>query len=236
MFKPCIIIPIYNHANQLKKFIPKLKKWPIIIIDDGNNDEQKSVLMDIKNLYGTEILCLPTNRGKGIAILKGLQFALDNGYTHALQIDADGQHDMSDIPHFLELAEKNPQGIINGIPVYDDTVPFSRHMGRKITNFWVAIETTSLDIKDAMCGFRLYPLSEMKFILEKKLFTNRMATDIELIVRSHWEKIKIINYPTKVTYPENGSSNFKMLRDNVKITILHMILVLNMFLRKIKQI
>src|SRR5690606_17949432 len=83
----------------------------------------------------------------------------ERGFSHALQIDADGQHDAADIPALLALAKANPEALVSGWPQYGDDMPRSRRYGRWITHFWVWIETLSLAIKDSMCGFRVYPLA-----------------------------------------------------------------------------
>lgn len=233
MFKPCIIVPVYKHAAQFAEFIPKLKGFDLIIVDDGNDAVQKAVLAELAAQYGAELVSLAANSGKGAAMLKGFEYAFNAGYSHALQIDADGQHDAGDIAKFMELGAANPGCIINGNPVYDASVPASRRNGRKITNFWVCIETLSRDIGDAMCGFRLYPLKEIAPLVKKGLRFKRMASDIELIVRAHWRKIKIINLDTRVTYPPNGLSNFRLVKDNITISAMHTLLVCSMPLHKL---
>lgn len=220
MPKFCIIIPVFNHAKLLQSNIEKILSFgfPVILINDGSNEENRTILQQIK---GVTLLHLQENQGKGAALMRGFFYAFENGFTHALQIDADDQHEISDIPLFIELAKANEKALINGIPLYDQSAPKSRTYGRKITNFWVAIETNSLDIRDAMCGFRIYPLAETIALTKNQSLSKRMGFDIEIIVRLYWAGVKIINQPTKVIYPAHGSSNFKMLRDNLAISALH---------------
>jgi hypothetical protein len=148
---------------------------------------------------------------------------MKNGFTHVVQIDADGQHDARDIKNFLELSEINPTAIINGCPLYDNSVPKCRLYGRKITNFCVKLESLFVDIGDAMCGFRLYPLTEISDLLDD-IKSYRMGFDIELIVKAARKNIKIINYRTKVKYSQGNISSFRMLKDNLLITFLHIYL------------
>jgi len=224
MFKICVIIPVYNHGKLLQKNIQKIlaHNLPVILVNDGCNSADAEILHKIK-AQNPQIMLqeLAKNEGKGAALFCGFSFAHKNGFTHALQIDADGQHEISDIPLFVKLAEASPQSLVNGCPFYDKNAPKSRLYGRKITNFWVAIETLSCDIKDAMCGFRVYPLQKTLAILEEKKFSKRMGFDSEIIVRLHWAGVKIINQLTHVDYPEDGLSNFKIWRDNLEISKLH---------------
>ena len=236
MFNPCIIIPVFKHAAHLKSFIQKLPDLPIIIIDDGNPEPDAQILSQIADSHNAALLKLKTNQGKNRAVLTGMQEALKQGYTHALQIDADGQHNAADITKFLDLAKQNPNALINGSPLYDNDAPKSRTIGRKITNFWIMIETWSFDIKDAMCGFRVYPLHDIHPIIKKGLIFNRMGGDIEIIVKSHWQGIRIINIKTKVIYPQDGLSNFKLLKDNIKISLLHTTLFFGMLKHQLKRL
>jgi glycosyltransferase involved in cell wall biosynthesis len=234
MFKPCIIIPVYKHIQALKSFLHKVTDYPVIIVDDGNRDDEKE---ELNNISTDSVFCLsfPINRGKGFAVIEGFKAAFEKGYTHALQLDADAQHDMSAVKCFFLEAQANPQALINGYPIYDSSAATARRLGRRITNFFVALETSPNAIKDAMCGFRVYPLNELKQIVDNGLLSNRMGFDIEIIVKAYRYGIKIINLPVKVTYPKDGYSNFRLIVDNLKISLLHAYLVTTQLLGLVKK-
>ncbi|MDR0455010.1 MAG: glycosyltransferase family 2 protein [Deferribacteraceae bacterium] len=227
MFNPCVVIPVYRHANVLDKFISGITDLPVIIVNDGNNITENNILKEITQRTGACLVSLNKNKGKGEAVLAGFEEAERMGYTHALQIDADAQHDPSAVNRFIIKSDQNPDALINSYPVYDNSAVSARRWGRKITNFWVVLETLSFDIKDAMCGFRLYPLAQVKGIM-KTIFSKRMGFDIEIVVKIHRAGIKIINLPVNVIYPEGGYSNYRMLTDNIKISLLHSYLLLTM--------
>jgi len=221
--KICIVIPNYNH-NNIVRLLHKLESYnlPCIIVDDGSNVVTKQELANAaKQFSWVTLLTLEHNQGKGMALLAGFEYAVQQNYTHAIQIDADGQHDVNDIPKFLAAIEQNPCALITGKPIYDNSIPTSRLYGRKITNFWVKLETFSTAIKDAMCGYRAYPLQPTLSIMRKHFISKRMGFDIEIIVKLQWSGCAIISIPTKVIYPEKGVSHFKFLRDNLSITMLH---------------
>lgn len=223
MFNPCLVIPVYRHAMQLKSFLPRLfPAIPIIIVDDGNEAPDAELLRAIQ---GVTLVVLPQNQGKGGAVIAGLRRAAELGYSHALQLDADGQHNIEKIPLFLDSSREHPADMISGYPVYDGTVPKSRKIGREITNFWVRLETGSDAFKDAMCGFRVYPLDRMKPLLQKGLVFKRMGGDVEILVKVSWLGINIRALPVEVSYPQSGFSNFRMLKDNIQISLLHTMLV-----------
>jgi hypothetical protein len=103
--------------------------------------------------------------------------------------------------------------------------------GRALTNFWVCVETLSLAVKDAQCGFRLYPLASTCAVIERGGIPARMDFDIAIIVRLAWHGVPIDNLPTRVIYPPGGISHFDMLADNARISLAHTVLVLGMLLR-----
>lgn len=233
-FRICAVIPVYRHGETVRGVLQSLAdlKIPAILVDDGNTEPDKSKIAEAAAAFpGTELVVLSKNRGKGGAVSEGLLRAYELGYTHSLQVDADGQHDASSFAFFEKAARKKPGNLIAGFPLYDASVPKSREIGRKITNFWVMLETLSFDIPDSMCGFRVYPLKLVCPVLKKGLFDYRMGFDIEIFVRLHWTGIQFSFYPVKVVYPENGVSNFRVFRDNAAISKTHALMFLGMILR-----
>jgi glycosyltransferase involved in cell wall biosynthesis len=157
-FAPCIVIPIYNHRDAIGATVANLSVHglPLFIVDDGSDEATQHVLAALRQQYAgkLKLIRLPVNGGKGAAVMAGLRAALEAGFTHGLQIDADGQHDAADVPRFIDAARAEPGAVILGRPVYDESVPKSRLYGRYLTHVWVWIETLSLTIRDSMCGFR----------------------------------------------------------------------------------
>jgi len=232
--KVCIVVPFYNHAGAIGNVVDALKPLGLhcLIVDDGSDAESQRVLSDITARESwVEVIRLPQNGGKGAAVMAGCDAALAAGFTHALQIDADGQHDAGDAARMLELAARHPDAMIGGVAVYDSTVPRSRRYGRYLTHGCVWINTLSLQIRDSMCGFRVYPLAPTCKLWRQHRIGRRMDFDIEIMVRLHWGGVRIIAFPTRVTYPRDGISHFKMLEDNLFITRMHIRLLFGMLWR-----
>lgn len=230
-FTPCIVIPIYNHGYALPATVDRLKSYPvpIFIVDDGSDEETKRSIRSVAAAHpDLRILGHENNRGKGAALKTGFRAAFASGFTHGLQVDADGQHDLSDVPAFLAKGREHPQCLICGAPVFDDSIPRSRLYGRRITNFWIAIETLSLKMPDAMCGYRLYPLQQTVSLLNRHFVGNRMEFEIEMLVRFAWLSLPIHWIRTKVRYPEGGRSTFRLFFDNVRISWAHTRLLVQM--------
>lgn len=235
MFKPCVVIPVYNHKNAVDAVVRGVLAQDLscILVDDGSSPGCAHMLDALAADAPARITLIRhrVNRGKGSAVLTGARYAADAGYTHVLQIDADGQHRVSDIPRFLEQAAAHPRALIVGCPEYGKTVPTLRFYLRYMTHVWVWINTLSRQIKDSMCGFRVYPLASIIALDRRQHLGARMNFDIEVLVRLYWDGLEIINVATPVSYPSDGVSHFRGLLDNVLISRLHTALFFGMLLR-----
>ncbi|WP_318465195.1 glycosyltransferase family 2 protein [Photobacterium leiognathi] len=222
-FNPCFLIPCYNHGATVSAVIDALTPYgfPIIVVDDGSELATRKILSEQAKRPNITIATLPKNQGKGGAVIAGIKQADRLGFSHALQIDADGQHDLAALPKLLEASQAHPEALISGQPIYDDSVPKSRLYGRYATHIWVWIETLSFNIKDSMCGFRSYPIRPIVNVINHNKLGLRMDFDTEIMVRFYWDNGDIRFIDTKVIYPENGISHFDALWDNVKISWMH---------------
>ncbi|KAF0813783.1 Undecaprenyl-phosphate mannosyltransferase [Andreprevotia sp. IGB-42] len=230
----CIaVIPVYNHEHAIGGVVSALLAHglPVLLVDDGSSPACAAVLDQQAIRHGVTLARHAVNQGKGAAVVTGLKLAAQQGYSHALQIDADGQHDTADVPRFLAAAQQYPLAVIAGCPVYDDTVPKGRLYGRYATHIWVWINTLSLRITDSMCGYRIYPLASTLPVLEQMKLARRMDFDPEIAVRLDWQGLRTINLPTRVHYPQDGVSHFDYLRDNVRISAMHTRLFFGMLIR-----
>lgn len=237
MYKPCLLIPIYNHKDSIRATLLRLVPYTltIFIINDGSDAATRIVLEALAQEHALVRLSrLPINAGKGAAVMHGMRQAYQAGFSHALQIDADGQHDAADVPRFLARGAAHPTAVICGQPIYDASAPKGRRYGRYITHFWVWVETLSFAIGDSLCGFRLYRLASTCALIDsgpRGFIPTRMDFDTAIAVRLAWRGLRFENLPTRVIYPSDGISHFDMLRDNLRITKLHTRLVCGMLLR-----
>jgi glycosyltransferase involved in cell wall biosynthesis len=235
VIKPCVLIPVYDHERAIEQTVAELQRFelPIYLVDDGSGPACAQVLDRIVAAQPQRVKLLrhARNRGKGAAVMTGCAAAQADGYTHAVQVDSDGQHDLNDVPRLLALAASDPRALVTGIPIYDASVPKSRYYGRYLTHVWVWINTLSLEIKDSMCGFRVYPLDAFLEVWNSAYVSRRMAFDSEIMVRLHWRGVPVLQLPTRVTYPRDGVSHFDLLWDNVRITATTARLCIGMLLR-----
>ncbi|GGB80999.1 glycosyl transferase [Marinobacterium zhoushanense] len=226
---------MYNHEEAIGPTLASVLDYgyPVLLVDDGSSPACRDVLISLERQYGDRVclIRLEQNGGKGAAVKAGLRQLLKQGYTHAVQIDADGQHDLNDLPLFLELGMASPDALVTGYPRYDESVPALRYYARYLTHVWVWINTLSFRIKDTMCGFRVYPLAPVVELLDREPCGNRMDFDPEVIVRWAWRGLPIKNLPTRVHYPLDGVSHFDAVKDNVLISLMHARLFFGMLVR-----
>lgn len=223
-FSPCVLIPCYNHGVMMSRVLARLQPFglPCIVVDDGSDDATRDELARLAaENSNLALIRLPVNAGKGAAVLRGMQAAADAGFSHAVQVDADGQHDIEDIPGLLALAKEHPTALISGQPIYDGSIPRSRLYGRWVTHVWVWIETLSLQLKDSMCGFRVYPVAPTLQLAQRVTLGKRMDFDTEVMVRLYWQGNTSYFIPIRVTYPLDGLSHFDALKDNLRISRMH---------------
>lgn len=221
-FSPVAVIPVYNQPHRVGEVVAALRAHglPVILVDDGSDARTAAI---VSALAADRIIVerLPENRGKGAAVMTGLACARARGFTHALQVDADGQHDLDSVPALLDEARRHPGTLVSGRPVYDASIPKSRLYGRHISHFFARLETLSRGLDDAMCGFRVYPVAESLAVANEETVGARMDFDTEIMVRLHWRGVISRFVPVRVTYPEDGISHFDVFADNWRITKMH---------------
>jgi glycosyltransferase involved in cell wall biosynthesis len=233
-FAPCAVIPVYDHEHAVARVVAAVRAagLPCLLVDDGSSVACASELNRLAAVTpDTWLLRLPRNQGKGAAMLAGFREAAGRGHSHALQVDADGQHALGDIARFVSEAGAHPQALICGRPLFDASMPPVRRYGRYLTHGLVWLNTLSFDIPDSLCGFRVYPLGAVLELADAEYIGRRMDFDVEIIVRLHWRGVALRWIPTAVTYPLDGVSHFRMIRDNGRMIALQIRLTCGMLRR-----
>jgi glycosyltransferase involved in cell wall biosynthesis len=231
--KACAIVPVYNHAVPAARVVAALGglALPCVVVDDGSEPVAAASLARLAAPGRVELVRHPRNLGKGAAVVSGLRRAAELGYSHALQIDADEQHDVAEAPRLIAAAAAAPDAVVTGFPRYDASVPRGRYYGRYATHVWVWINTLSRRIVDSMCGFRVYPIAPVLALLAREPVGRRMDFDVEILVRLDWAGFTIVNLPVTVRYPAGTVSHFRLWQDNVLISAMHARLFFGMLAR-----
>nr|WP_299242892.1 glycosyltransferase family 2 protein [uncultured Halomonas sp.] len=221
--RPCVLIPVYNHGAAITATCAGARRLeiPILLVDDGSDAACAGVLDTLAQAEDVILVRLPKNRGKGAAIKAGLREAERQDFTHALQIDADSQHDARDFPAFLEGLTGDQQELRIAYPRFDRSVPRHRFYARYATHALVWLNTLSFTLRDTMCGVKLYPVAAVNRLVARHGCGERMQFDTELPVRWLWAGLPVANLPVRVRYPLDGVSHFDMWRDNALLAAMH---------------
>jgi glycosyltransferase involved in cell wall biosynthesis len=232
-----VLIPSYNTGAKLFATVAEARaQWnPVWVVIDGSTDGTGAELQRrTAGDPGVRVLLQPENQGKGAAILAGLRAAAASGFTHALTMDADGQHEAAAIPGFMAASQQEPRAMILGVPIFDASAPRLRVKGRRVSNWWANLETLWLGINDSLCGFRIYPIADLRTIMEKSRWMRRFDFDVEAAVRLTWRGLDLVNKPVSIRYfrpEEGGVSHFHYGRDNLLLAGMHARLMLGFVLR-----
>ena len=161
-YRPCLLIPTFDNPATIRAVVTRVRAYctDVIVVDDGSGEAARAEIDAIERAGEAHVVHRADNGGKGRAVKDGLAAARDLGFTHALQVDADGQHDLEDIPRFLTASRAWPESLVLGQPMFDASVPAARLYGRRISIFWAAIETFGRRVGDPLCGFRVYPIEQ----------------------------------------------------------------------------
>ncbi|MGH8222878.1 MAG: glycosyltransferase [Woeseiaceae bacterium] len=233
--RTCIVIPYFDHFAEFREFLPKLTATglTLLVVDDATPVDDGDLLAALlaRDAPGAVLVRRERNGGKGAAVMTGLRAALQAGFTHAVQIDADGQHDTADLPTFLETSARHPHSLVCGEPQFGDDISRLRYYGRFVTLSFSWLETLSTEIRDALCGFRVYPLAQTISLLDNCKPGKRMAFDPEILVRAVWSGLELRFVPITVRYPQGGRSHFRYFGDNAEIAWMHTRLIFGMLLQ-----
>lgn len=232
-----VLIPSYNTGATVYETVRAARaQWqPVWVVVDGSDDGTAAGLTALAaSDPGLTVVVLPENRGKGAAVLHGLQMAAQAGFTHALTMDSDGQHPADLIPAFMRASLQQPNAMVLGRPVFGAEAPLLRVRGRRISNWWTNLETLGAGIDDSLYGFRVYPIADLIAVMRRQPWMRRFDFDTEAVVRLAWRGVVPVNLAAPVKYlsaEEGGVSHFRYGRDNVLLTWMHTRLMLEFMLR-----
>jgi glycosyltransferase involved in cell wall biosynthesis len=232
-FRPCVVIPTYDNPGTITGVVESVLPYlaDVIVVDDGSGPDARARIDALRERGLAHVVRREANGGKGAAVKSGLAAAHALGYSHALQLDADGQHDVRDVPRFLDAARAAPAALILGAPQFAEDAPKARLYGRLVSVGFVHLETRGRMIEDPLCGYRVYPLPAALHCAPR---ADRMEFDPEIAVRMVWSGVPVRNLPTRVRYiprAQGGVSHFQLVRDNLRISLMHSRLMCTMIFR-----
>jgi glycosyltransferase involved in cell wall biosynthesis len=232
-----VVVPSYNPGARVYDTVRAARaQWsPVWVVVDGSTDGTREGLERMaREDPGLRVLALPGNRGKGAAVLHALERAAAEGFSHALVMDADGQHPAASIPEFMDASMRAPAAMVLGVPRFDASAPALRVRGRRISNWWANLETLGVGIRDSLFGFRVYPIAPLVAVMRASRWMRRFDFDPEAAVRLAWRGVPPLSLEAPVRYlkaEEGGVSHFRYGRDNALLTWMHFRLMLGFLAR-----
>ena len=224
-FNPVVVAPTYNNGGTVARVLTDVAGHglPIIVINDGSTDATGDALARFGHEFGFQrvrVLTHTRNRGKAAALRTGFAAAVASGYTHALTIDTDGQHDPAFLPALLAASRRSPDALVIG--VRDDShpdYPARSRVGCRLSNLFIRLEC-GLKVGDSQCGLRVYPLDLVKSV---RVRAGRFEYETEIITRTGWAGCPIVQVPVSTIYlpPGQRVSHFRPWRDSLRGIALH---------------
>ena len=227
MTRHLVLIPSYNPGPQLRPTVQDaLMQWqPVWVVSDGSTDNSD----DGVERLGARLLRMPRNQGKGAAVQHGLRVAAAEGFTHALVMDADGQHPAERIRAFMAASAARPNAMVLGRPVFGPDAPPLRVAGRRLSNLATRLIDRDAGIADSLFGFRVYPIAPLLQAMAATRYMRGFDFDPEAALRLARLGIPVINLAAPVRYlrrDQGGVSHFRYARDNLKLAWMYTRLLL----------
>lgn len=212
-----LLIPAFNEQKTIKKIIDHCYCYSqnVIIIDDGSTD---NTLVILKNTSAV-IFSNPKNYGKGTALFKGFQIAIEKNYHGVITLDADGQHNPDDLPKFFEHIKKFPEAFIIGArKIATHQTPKIRLLANKMADFFMSIAARKR-LCDTQSGFRYYPASFLKQVISNSCRPHRFAFEAEILIAAVKNGLPVHYVDIQSCYPAGArASHYQLGKDTWEIT------------------
>jgi len=227
-FLAVVIAPTYNNAGTIAGVLDRIDAagFPVIVVNDGCTDGTGATLRTWLSRGGARtVLTHAQNSGKAAALRTGFEHAGDAGFTHAVTIDTDGQHDPEEIVRLVDAARANPTSLVLGVRSASiEGYPARSMTGRRLSNFFVRIESGAR-VTDSQSGFRVYPIGLVRTV---RGFSQRFGFETEILTRAAWAGCVIVEVPISSRYfpPGERVTHFRPVMDSVRSVGMHLRLLL----------
>ena len=186
------VIPAHNEQSHIKSVIRSTKKYvdQVVVVDDGSNDKTTKEAKKEKVIVLTHVV----NLGKGAALKTGCDYAIKMGANIIIVLDADGQHQPSDIPRFLKALLK--YDIVFGYRRESKAMPKLLRFGNNVINLTTRF-LYGINLNDTQCGFRAFSKSAYKKI---RWGASDYSMESEMVTNVGKNRLRYKQLPIKTIY------------------------------------
>jgi len=209
--KPIILIPVYNEEKQLNVLLSKMQglNFDILVIDDGSEDRTS----DVAKAYNVKLIRNKVNLGKGTALRKGFEYALNRGYDLIFTMDGDGQHRPEDLLKIYDHYLKEGADIIIGNRMWNPVdMPLIRKITNKVMSKIISF-LTKTSIPDSQCGLKLIRGEVLRNV---DISSRKFEIESEILIRAIRKGYKVESIPILSVYHAHSSSKIRPLRDTIR--------------------
>ena len=230
-FKICFVLPTYNEEENIENIIQQILKeeknqskhtFSILVVDDNSTDETQAIVQRYTSLNSKVHLVTGQKKGLGDAYKRGFNYALNDLQADLIfQMDSDGQHDTSLIPHFVSYIEEGKDVVIGSRFIDGGTTPdfsFSRLLMSKVGNLLVRYVGGITQVKDCTSGYRAIRASYLKELDFSYLSTRGYSFQSSLICDLAWRGADISEIPIEFS-PRQGGDSKLALRDQIEFIL-----------------
>jgi len=210
---PCVVLPAYNEAENIRDVIRAIKALhlDVLVVDDGSEDETYLVAAK-EQAY---LIRHPRRTGKGASLKDGIDYAIRNGYNTIITMDADGQHDASDIPAFLNKINETGSSVVVGNRMDNPIgMPLIRILTNKFMSFIISV-ICKQKIPDTQCGYRLFKKEALE---ELQIEAQKFEVDSEVLIKIAQQGEKIESVPIRSIYADEVSK-IRPIRDSFRFVL-----------------
>lgn len=237
-----VFVPAYNPGVLLESTVRSLLAYhpDVWVLVDGSTDQSEHQLAGLIEAHrGFRVLRRSQNNGKGATVFEGALEACAQRFTHVLCVDADGQHPSGRVPDFKRVSQLRPDSLVMGEPRFGGDAPIERVYFRRLGNFLARLETKGRLRWDSLFGMRVYPIPALLQAFSKTRYARRYDFETEIAVRMVWDGIDVVALSTDVRYlnrDEGGVSHFHYVRDNLVLAGMHGRLLIEAFMRMVREV
>jgi glycosyltransferase involved in cell wall biosynthesis len=204
------IIPAYCEGRFVGQVVRQVFQYvqAVLVVDDGSPDNTSSEAESA----GAKVIRHPTNLGKGAALKTGLDYAVSVDAPFFLFLDADGQHDPSEIPAFMEAINRSGADLVVGNRMLNlQSMPLIRRWTNQFMS-WQIGRICRVPIPDSQCGFRLARKELIQVLMAP---SNRFEFESESIILAARQGFRLDFVPIRTIYTDQHSK-IRPLRDTIR--------------------